>query len=129
LKGTTNELLKQKRIQESNAGSSKKFFGAKQRIWRKGICSVSKKFQDLKLDELESKKETLTAEMFENAKTKITEKSCLCVGLANASYLENDMKIKGQAQGVVICPDPIWLILIKKYRFLKWCSIFRMLRY
>jgi hypothetical protein len=62
--------------------------------------------------------------MFENAKTKITEKSCLCVGLANASYLENDMKIKGQAQGVVICPDPIWLILIKKYRFLKWCSIF-----
>jgi hypothetical protein len=32
--------------------------------------------------------------MFENAKTKITEKSCLCVGLANASYLENDMKIK-----------------------------------
>jgi hypothetical protein len=29
-----------------------------------------------------------------------------CVGLANASYLENDMKIKGQAQGVVICPGP-----------------------
>jgi hypothetical protein len=43
--------------------------------------------------------------MFENAKTKITEKSCLCVGLANASYLENDMKIKGQAQGVVV-PRP-----------------------
>ena len=44
--------------------------------------------------------------MFENAKNKITEKSCLCVGLANASYLENDIKIKGQAQGVVICPGP-----------------------
>jgi hypothetical protein len=57
-------------------------------------------------------------------KTKITEKSCLCVGLANASYLENDMKIKGQAQGVVICPDPIWLILIRKCRFLKWCNTF-----
>jgi len=55
---------------------------------------------------LDSKKDTLTAEMFENAKNKITEKSCLCVGLANASYLENDIKIKGQAQGVVICPGP-----------------------
>src|SRR3970282_1135097 len=44
--------------------------------------------------------------MFENAKNKITEKSCLCVGLANASYLENDIKIKGQAQGVIICPGP-----------------------
>ena len=30
----------------------------------------------------------------------------MCVGLANASYLENDIKIKGQAQGVVICPGP-----------------------
>jgi hypothetical protein len=26
--------------------------------------------------------------------------------LANASYLENDIKIKGQAQGVIICPGP-----------------------
>jgi hypothetical protein len=26
--------------------------------------------------------------------------------LANASYLENDIKIKGQSQGVVICPGP-----------------------
>ncbi|MFN9681717.1 MAG: hypothetical protein ACK56V_08935, partial [Bacteroidota bacterium] len=36
----------------------------------------------------------------------ITEKSCLCVGLVNAAYLENDIKIKGQEQGVVICPGP-----------------------
>jgi hypothetical protein len=108
LKGTTNEVLKLKRIQESKAGSScpKKFLALSKEYGAKGICSASKKFQDLKLEELDSKKETLTAEMLENAKTKITEKSCLCVGLANASYLENDMKIKGQAQGVVICPGP-----------------------
>jgi hypothetical protein len=108
LKGTTNELLKLKRIQESKAGSScpKKFLALSKEYGAKGICSASKKFQDFKLEELNNKKDTLTAEMFENAKTKITEKSCLCVGLANASYLENDMKIKGQAQGVVICPGP-----------------------
>jgi hypothetical protein len=71
-----------------------------------GICTASKKYQDIKLEELEAKKDTLSAEEFEKSKIKITEKSCLCVGLANASYLENDIKIKGQAQGVVICPGP-----------------------
>lgn len=108
LRGTTNEKLKQKRIQENNAGSScpKKFLALSKEYGAKGICSASKKFQDFKLAELEEKKESLTAAMFENAKNKITEKSCLCVGLANASYLENDIKIKGQAQGVVICPGP-----------------------
>jgi len=108
LRGTTNEMLKQKRIQENNAGSScpKKFLALSKEFGPKGICSASKKFQDLKLEELDAKKDTLTTAMFENAKNKITEKSCLCVGLANASYLENDMKIKGQAQGVVICPGP-----------------------
>jgi hypothetical protein len=108
LRGTTNEQLKQKRIHDNNAGSScpKKFLALSKEYGAKGICSASKKFQDLKLEELDGKKDTLTAEMFENAKNKITEKSCLCVGLANASYLENDIKIKGQAQGVVICPGP-----------------------
>ena len=43
---------------------------------------------------------------FEKLKASITEKSCLCVGLVNAAYLENDIKIKGQEQGVVICPGP-----------------------
>ena len=37
---------------------------------------------------------------------KITGRACLCVGLANASYLENNIKIKGQQQGIVICPGP-----------------------
>lgn len=108
LRGTTNEHLKQKRIHDNNAGSScpKKFLALSKEYGAKGICSASKKFQDLKLEELDVKIDTLTAEMFENAKNKITEKSCLCVGLANASYLENDIKIKGQAQGVVICPGP-----------------------
>lgn len=108
LKGTTNEMLKQKRIQESKAGSScpKKFLALSKEFGAKGICTASKKYQDVKLEELEANRAAFSAETFENAKNKITEKSCLCVGLANASYLENDIKIKGQAQGVVICPGP-----------------------
>lgn len=108
LRGTTNEIVKQKRIQENKAGSScpKKFLALSKEYDPHGICTASKKFQDIKLAELESTKDTLSPEAFEKAKFAITVKSCLCVGLANASYLENDIKIKGQAQGVVICPGP-----------------------
>lgn len=108
LRGTTNEMFKQKRIREDKAGSScpKKLLALSKEFGVQGICTASKKYQDVKLEELESKRTFLSVETFENAKTKITEKSCLCVGLANASYLENDIKIKGQEQGVVICPGP-----------------------
>ncbi|WP_367754897.1 hypothetical protein [Flavobacterium sp. WC2430] len=108
LRGTTNETLKQKRIQDNKAGSScpKRFLALSKEFGAEGICTASKKYQDVKLQELEVEKETLTATMYANAKNKITDKSCLCVGLANASYLEKDLKIKGQAQGVVICPGP-----------------------
>jgi len=108
LKGTTNEFLKQKRIHENKAGSScpKKFLALSKEYDPHGICTASKKYQDIKLEELDAKKDSLSTDEFEKSKIKITEKSCLCVGLANASYLENDIKIKGQAQGVVICPGP-----------------------
>ncbi len=108
LKGTTNEFHKQKRIQDNKAGSScpKKFLALSKEMGPEGICTASKKYQDVKLAELEANKTNFSEKTFENAKTKITEKSCLCVGLANASYLENDIKIKGQEQGVVICPGP-----------------------
>ncbi|MFB9077542.1 hypothetical protein ACFFLS_01465 [Flavobacterium procerum] len=108
LKGTTNEFVKQKRIQENKAGSScpKKFLALSKEYDPHGICTASKKYQDIKLEELENKKDTLSVEEFEKSRIKITEKSCLCVGLANASYLENNITIKGQEQGVVICPGP-----------------------
>ena len=108
LRGTTNEMFKQKRIDDNKAGSScpKKFLALSKEFGADGICTASKKFQDVKLDELEEIKDTLSVETFEKMKFDITEKACLCVGLANASYLENDIKITGQSQGVIICPGP-----------------------
>jgi len=108
VKGTTNEFFKQKRIQDDKAGSScpKKFLALSKEYGPKGMCPASKKYQDLKLDELDAVKDSLSIETFDKKRNSITEKSCLCVGLANASYLENNIKIKGQSQGVVICPGP-----------------------
>ena len=108
LRRTTNEKFKLKRIEQNKAGSScpKRFLALSKEYDAKGICSASKKYQDLKLDELQLQKDTISQEIFDKKKSNITERACLCVGLANASYLENDIEIKGQAQGVIICPGP-----------------------
>jgi hypothetical protein len=108
VKGTSNEQLKQQRIQDNKAGSScpKKLLALGKEYDPKGMCTASKKYQDIKLEELDAKKELLSEVDFNKMQTKITEKSCLCVGLANASYLENKIKIKGQDQGIVLCPGP-----------------------
>jgi hypothetical protein len=108
VKGTTNEQLKQQRIPDNKAGSScpKKLLALGKEYDPKGMCTASKKYQDIKLEELDAKKALLSEAYFNKMQTKITEKSCLCVGLANASYLENNIKIKGQDQGIVICPGP-----------------------
>ncbi len=108
VRGTTNEALKLSRIIENKSGSScpKKLLALSKEFSNQGICTASRKYQDIKLEELEAVKDQLSAEEWNKKRTKITDKSCLCVGLVNAAYLENGIKIKGEEQGVVICPGP-----------------------
>ncbi len=108
VRGTSNEYWKQKRIDENNAGSScpKRLLALSKEHDDKGLCMASKKYQDIKLEELEVIKDEISLTEFDKIKNKITEKACLCVGLVNAAYLENDIQIKGQQQGIVICPGP-----------------------
>ena len=108
IRGTSNEFFKQQRIDKDKAGSScpKKFLALSKDSKGKGICTASKKYQDTKLDELDAIKADLTDRIYQKRKDSITEKACLCVGLANSSYLDHEIKIKGEAQGVVICPGP-----------------------
>ncbi|MDI1317498.1 hypothetical protein [Flavobacterium sp.] len=117
IKGVSNDYWKQKRINDNKAGSScpKKFLALNKSYNKEGICTASKKYQDLELEKLVQKKSEISATDFEIKQQKITEKSCLCVGLANASYIENDMPIKGQQQGVVICPGPNLAYFDKEY--------------
>lgn len=108
VKGTTNEAIRRNRIAENKSGSScpKKLLALSKEFSEQGTCTASRKYQDLKLEELNQLKDTISSVEFKRRRTKITDKSCLCVGLANASYLENGIAIKGEAQGVVICPGP-----------------------
>ncbi|TPD66938.1 hypothetical protein [Flavobacterium microcysteis] len=108
IRDTSNEKLKQHRINAGRPGSScpKKYLALNKELDNKGLCTASLKYQEQKLESLENRKLELTATAYEQAKFDITEKACLCVGLANASYLEHGITVKGEAQGVVICPGP-----------------------
>ena len=108
IKGMTNDFYKNQRISSGKAGSScpKKYLALTKEYDKEGSCTASKKYQDKKIQELLNKQEELTDDAFSKEMKKITEKACLCVGLSNASQLELSIPIKGQAQGVVVCPGP-----------------------
>ena len=108
IKGTTNDFFKSQRIASGKAGSScpKKYLALSKEYKKEGSCTASKKHQDKKIEELEEKRNSISYEAYMKEYTAITEKSCLCVGLANASHLELGIPIKGQSQGVVVCPGP-----------------------
>lgn len=117
VKNTTNDYWKQKRISENKSGSSspKKFLALDKEYSMEGICPASKKYQDRKLNELEAERSQLSGIDYKKRKNKITEKACLCVGLGNAALMEHGMEIKGQQQGVIICPGPNMAYFDREY--------------
>ncbi len=108
LRGSSNESFKQQRIDKQKAGSScpKKFLALSKELGEEGICTASRKYQEIKLKELEASTAEYSPEAIQAKRDSITVKSCLCVGLANPAYMEKEMEIKGEKQGVVICPGP-----------------------
>lgn len=121
VKGTTNESIKNYRINKNNPGSScpKKFLALNKLYSEKGLCTASRKFQEKEIFKLNEKKTTLTDNQFNKEYQSITQKACLCVGLANSSYLENNIKIKGEEQGVVVCPGPNIAYFNKQYSLIE----------
>lgn len=108
VRGTSNDKIRQQNADKNKFGSScpKKLLALSKEYSEQGLCTASKKYQDIKRNELEQQKEDLTKEEFENESKKISEKACLCVGLVNAAYIENDIEVKGEKQGIVVCPGP-----------------------
>lgn len=108
VKGSSNEKLRIENGQKNRHGSScpKKLLALSKEYSPEGICTASKKYQDLKLKELNSEREGTKPEIYKKRADEITDKACLCVGLVNSAYIEHGLEIKGEKQGVVICPGP-----------------------
>lgn len=103
LKNNTKDLEKEKFIQKGRPGSAcpKKFL-ALNHEFDKGICTASREYQYLKLNELKD----LDAETYEKEFAKITEKSCICVGLGTSSLIAHEMDTKKEGPGISVCPGP-----------------------
>ena len=106
LRGNSNEIIKNARIDENKPGSAcaKKFLSSNTDYTEKVICTASKKYQTIKLNEL--KLENLSSSEYAEKSSKITDKACLCEGLANAALIDYNIERKGEKQGVAICPGP-----------------------
>jgi len=106
VRNSTNEQYKTERLKQDKIGSScpKKFLASNKKYTEKSVCTASQKFQQLEIDNLKS--ENLSPESYRAKFDKITEKSCLCIGLANAGLIETKNEAKEVQQGVLVCPGP-----------------------
>ncbi|MCC5932296.1 MAG: hypothetical protein JJU28_23830 [Cyclobacteriaceae bacterium] len=106
LKGTSSEIEKQTRLAEGKPGSpcTERFLVSNTEFTEVPICTASRKYQRLKIDQLNG--ENLDPETYEKRLASITTKECLCIGLSNAAFKNYGLKpIKNQT-AVTICPGP-----------------------
>ena len=103
---SSGEKQRLERIAKGRPGSPcvKKFLSSNTEFTDQPICTASREYQNLKIKQLES--EGLEAEVFKAKFEEITEKICLCEGLATPAYLKNDMIKAKENKATVICPGP-----------------------
>jgi len=100
------EALRLERIKKGRPGSpcKKKFLISNTEFTEQPICTASREFQNLKIKQLESAE--LPAEELKKQFDLITEKVCLCEGLATSAYIKNNILESKERTAVAICPGP-----------------------
>jgi hypothetical protein len=106
LRGNTKDIEKLSFADRGRPGSScpKQFLALNKEFTEKGICTASRQYQHLKLQELDSK--SLPSEAHQQELDRIVDKSCICVGLGTSALLTNDLETKVEGEGVSVCPGP-----------------------
>ncbi|MCG9970184.1 hypothetical protein [Christiangramia crocea] len=106
LKGTSAEKERLKRIAQESPGSScpEKYLVSNTEFTKKPICTASKKYQTLKLEQLKASQ--LPEADYEKRKSEVLAKECLCVGLSNSAVIQYKEKFVKNLKEVTICPGP-----------------------
>jgi hypothetical protein len=105
-RGSSIEKQRQQRIARNRQGSpcTKKYLCSNTEFTEQPVCTASREYQRLKINQLDSYH--LTGPEYQREFDKITEKVCLCEGLAASVYIKNDMLKPHENTGVSICPGP-----------------------
>lgn len=106
LRGNSKDLEKEANIDRKRPGSScpKKYLAQNKEFTEQNICTASRQYQHFKIQELQE--EDLPMAEFEKRYNKITEKSCICVGLGTSALLNEGIDTRKEGPGVSICPGP-----------------------
>ena len=105
-RGSSSEALRLERIANGRPGAActKKYLVSNTEFTTAPICTASREYQKLKIDQLKSY--NLPDADYQARFDEITEKICLCEGLATAAYRKNDLLQPKENKAVAICPGP-----------------------
>lgn len=106
LRNTTKELEKRALIAKGKPGSPcvKKYLSFDKEFTEKGLCTASRKYQVLKIKQLDEEK--VNPEIYQERFEKIVEKECICTGLGTSALINNSLDTKVEGHGVSVCPGP-----------------------
>lgn len=109
------EHLRLERIKKGRPGSpcKKEYLISNTEFSDKPICTASRVYQHQKIQELQ--KQNLSVAEYDKAFDAITEKTCLCEGLAAPAYLKYNIQKSKEQTAVSICPGPNLVWFKKQY--------------
>jgi len=109
------EQLRLERIKKGRPGSpcKKEYLISNTEFSDKPICTASRVYQRQKIQELQ--RQNLPAAEYDKAFDAITEKTCLCEGLAAPAYLKYNIQKTREQTAVSICPGPNLVWFKKQY--------------
>ncbi len=103
---SSSEQQRMERVQKGRPGSPcyKKFLATNTEFTTTPICTGSRQYQDLKINQL--KAQDLPPEEYQASLSRIVEKDCLCEGLTAAALLKDGLPPSHNLTAVTICPGP-----------------------
>jgi len=106
LRGNSKDIEKYDLLKAGRPGSScpRKFLVSNTDYTEKSICTASRQYQLFRFKELDKQK--ITGIEYQKQVDKITEKSCICVGLGTPALIVNEIDTKIEGPGVSVCPGP-----------------------
>tara|TARA_R110002050_G_scaffold149463_1_gene276103 strand:+ start:154699 stop:156519 length:1821 start_codon:yes stop_codon:yes gene_type:complete len=106
LRGNTKDLEKQAKIDAGRPGSAcpLNYLESSKEFTERAICTASRQYQRQKLKALEAL--DLAKAEYKKQYDKITDKSCICVGLGTSAVIVNKMENIFRGDTVSICPGP-----------------------
>lgn len=103
---SSSEKQRLERIAKGRPGSpcNLEYLATNTEFTDKPICTASRKYQHLKLKQIDGM--GLTPEAHQKEVDTITEKVCLCTGLGTSALQLHDVKPKHHLNSIAICPGP-----------------------